>query len=162
MVSVLNSIGLHAHLKLIPLVPDIGASFSRIFDPRTRVQTAFLNWKADYPSVTGFLPPRFSCAQNNASEFCDHAVDRLFTAAETAQAQNPGAAPALWQKAERAVLEQAPIVPRDNPENVAFVAKGIGNFQNHPESGVLLDQLWLKQRLRASFIDTRSGQRPLT
>jgi YVTN family beta-propeller protein len=144
MVSVLNSIGLRAQLKPVRVVSDIGAYFGRIFDPRTRAQIGFLNWAADFPSVIGFLPPLFSCTQNNASEFCDRAVDRLFAVAEAAQAQNPGAAPALWQKAERAVLAQAPIVPTDNPENVAFVAKDVGNFQYHPQWGVLLDQLWLK------------------
>jgi hypothetical protein len=35
-------------------------------------------------------------------------------------------------------------VPADNGKNVAFLAKGVGNFQFHPEWGVLLDQLWVK------------------
>jgi len=143
MVSVLNSIGLRAHLKLIPLVPGYSAYFNRISDPRSRAQIGYYNWLADYPSDGGFLPPLFSC-NGNASRFCDPAVDRLFVAAGKAQARNPGAAPALWQKAERAILLQAPLVPADNGKNIAFLAKGVGNFQYHPEWGVLLDQLWLK------------------
>jgi len=143
-VSVLNSIGLRAHLKLVPPGPDFSAYFSRILDPRTRAQIGGLEWLSDYPSPGGFLPPLFSCTSGNASEFCDPAIDRRFAAAERAQAQNPGAAPALWQDAERAVLAEAPVVPVDNPKNVAFVANGVGNFQYHPQWGVLLDQLWLK------------------
>ena len=37
-------------------------------------------------------------------------------------------------------------MPTDNSQNVAFVAKHVGNFQYHPEWGVLLDQLWLRYR----------------
>ncbi|HJQ73553.1 MAG TPA: hypothetical protein VJ814_01610, partial [Gaiellaceae bacterium] len=144
MVRLLDSLGLRAHLKLVSIAPGIGNYFQRVFDPRTRAQIGFDNWIADYPSAAGFLPPLFSCAQSNASEFCDRGVDSLFAAAEAAQAQNPAAAPALWQKAERAVLAAAPAVPTDNGKNVAFVAKHVGNFQFHPEWGVLLDQLWVK------------------
>jgi YVTN family beta-propeller protein len=142
MVSVLNSIGLRAHLKLIPLRQGIGDYFSAVF--RAHPQMGYDNWIADYPSDGGFLPPVFSCRGFNSRNFCDPAVDRLFTVAARAQAQNPYAAPALWRKAERAILSRAPIVPADNPQNVAFVAKRVGNYQYHPEWGVLLDQLWVR------------------
>jgi peptide/nickel transport system substrate-binding protein len=54
------------------------------------------------------------------------------------------AASALWQKAERAVLAQAPIVPTYNQQDVSFVSKRVGNFQYNPQWRVLLDQLWVK------------------
>jgi peptide/nickel transport system substrate-binding protein len=60
------------------------------------------------------------------------------------QAQSPAAAPALWQSAERAILRQAPLLPTYNPDNVAFLAPHVGNFQYHPQWGILLDQLWVK------------------
>ncbi len=142
MVSVLNKIGLRAHVKLIPLRHGIGDYFGAIF--KSHPQIGYSNWIADYPSDGGFLPPLLSCRGLNGYNFCDHAVDHLFKVAERAEAQNPYAAPALWRRAERAVLAQAPIVPVDNPENIAFLAKRVGNFQYHPEWGVLLDQLWLK------------------
>jgi ABC-type transport system substrate-binding protein/class 3 adenylate cyclase len=144
MVHLLNSIGLRARLKVVSIASGIDAYFNSIGNPNTRPQIGYFGWIADYPSVTGFLPPILSCASDNVSRFCDPAIDRLFAKAEAAQAENPAAAPALWQQAERAVLLQAPIVPDDNPQNVAFVAKHVGNFQYHPEWGVLLDQLWLK------------------
>ena len=144
MVRLLNSIGLRAHLKVISVASGIGDYFQRIGEPGTRPQTGYFGWISDYPSATGFLPPVFACDAGNVSEFCSPAVDRLFAKAAAAQAENPAAAPALWQRAERAVLLQAPIVPTDNSKNVAFVAKGVGNFQYHPEWSVLLDQLWLK------------------
>jgi len=152
MVSLLNSIGLQAHLKVIRAAPDANAYFSHILDPRTHAQMGWFGWVADFPSDAGFLPPLFSCASfsenpqanGDPSEFCDPVVDRLFAKAEAAQAENPAAASGLWQAAERAILAQAPLVPTYNQENVAFVAKRVGNFQYHPQWGVLLDQLWLK------------------
>jgi peptide/nickel transport system substrate-binding protein len=140
LVRLLDSIGLRARVKTVP----IADYFSRVGDPRTRAQTGYGGWIADYPSDTGFLPPILSCnSHNNVARFCDQAVDRLFVKAEAAQATDPAAAPALWQQAERAVLLQAPVVPVDNGQSVAFVAKRVGNFQYHPEWDVLLDQLWL-------------------
>lgn len=113
----------------------------------------YYGWLADFPSDVGFLPPEFSCAafangdpqlNQDPSGLCDPTVDRLLAEATAAQASNPAAAPALWQKAERAILALAPIVPTDNSQNVAFLAKRVGNFQYHPQWGVLLDQLWVR------------------
>ena len=144
MVHLLNSIGLRARLKVVDITKGIDAYFNAIGDPSTRPQIGYTGWIADYPSVTGFMPPILSCnSHSNVARFCDQAVDRLFVKAEAAQATDPAAAPALWQQAERAVLLQAPLVPTDNGESVAFVAKHVGNFQYNPEWGVLLDQLWL-------------------
>ncbi|HKD94684.1 MAG TPA: ABC transporter substrate-binding protein, partial [Gaiellaceae bacterium] len=144
MVRLLNSIGLRAHLRVVSVAAGVGTYFQRIGDPRAHAQIGYYGWVSDYPSDTGFLPPVFSCGTQNVSHFCSPAVNRLFAKAEVVQAENPAAAPALWQQAERAVLLQAPIVPTDNPKDVSFVGKGVGNFQFHPEWNVLLDQLWLK------------------
>jgi peptide/nickel transport system substrate-binding protein len=142
MVSVLNRIGLRAQPKLVPLVHNIGDYFGAIHTPNNHAQIGYDNWSADYPSDGGFLPSLLGCSGFNGGFFCDRHVDGLFAAAE--RAQNPYDASALWRRAERAVLARAPIVPADNGKNVAFLAKGVGNFQFHPEWGVLLDQLWVK------------------
>ncbi len=153
MVSVLNSIGFRANLETIPLVPDAGRYFTRINDSRTQTQTGFYGWASDFPSDGGYLPPEFSCASfvaasprssQDPSEFCDRTVDRLFSRALAAQAANPAAAAALWQRAERAILAQAPVVPTYNQQDVSFVSKRVGNFQYNPQWHVLLDQLWVK------------------
>jgi peptide/nickel transport system substrate-binding protein len=152
MVSVLNALGYRAHLKAIRPVPDIGAYFNRILDSRTRAQVGYNGWVADFPSVSGFLVPQFTCKafsrdpRKNAdpSEFCDPAVDRMLLEAAAVQAQNPPAATSSWQKAELAILAQAPIVPTYNRQNVDFASKRVGNHQVHPQWGVLLAQLWVK------------------
>jgi ABC-type transport system substrate-binding protein len=132
----LDSIGLRAQVKPV----KFKKYFDQIFDPATHAQIGYDNWIADYPSVAGFLPAIFSCA-GNASQFCNHGIDRLFAKAE---AEDPAAALPLWQKAQRAIFAQAPIVPADNGEDVAFLAKRVRSFQSHPEWGVLLDQLWVR------------------
>jgi peptide/nickel transport system substrate-binding protein len=149
----LNTLGYKARLKLIPTVSGIGPYFDHVLDSRNRAQMGFYGWVSDFPSDTGFLQPLFSCAafvagdlhrNQDPSEFCDPAVDRMLAAAERAQAENPAAAAALWQRVERAILRQAPLVPTVNPQNISFVAKRVRNFQYHPQWGVLLDQLWLR------------------
>jgi YVTN family beta-propeller protein len=137
MARLLDSIGLQARVRT---VKDFGAYFERVTNPGTHAQIGYGNWIADYPSVAGFLPPILSCA-GNPSQFCNTAIDRLFAKAE---AEDPAAALPLWQKAQQAIFAQAPIVPADNGEGVAFLAKRVRNFQSHPEWGVLLDQLWVR------------------
>ena len=41
---------------------SLAAYFGAVLDSRTRVQAGSFGWVADYPSVSGFLPPGFSCA----------------------------------------------------------------------------------------------------
>jgi len=151
MVELLNRIGLRAQLRTVREGAPI-PYFALASDPRNRMQMGFNGWVADFPSAAGFLPPQFSCdsfsedpqQNSNLSEFCDPAIDRLFAKARAVQAQNPAAAAAFWQRAERALLRQAPLVPTFNPANVAFLRPGIGNFQFNPQVRVLFDQLWLK------------------
>jgi YVTN family beta-propeller protein len=151
-VRLLDSLGFKARLKSIRPFPNIGPYFGHVLDPSTRSQIGFYGWGADFPSVTGFLQPLTSCtgfsrnpaANQDPSEFCDPAVDRLLAAAARAQSENPAAAPTLWQRAEREVLAQSPLVPTANRQDVTFVAKRVGNYQHHPQWGVLLDQLWVK------------------
>jgi peptide/nickel transport system substrate-binding protein len=42
------------------------------------------------------------------------------------------------------IVAQAPVVPTYNRSNVDFVSERVGNYQYHPQWGVLLDQLWVK------------------
>jgi YVTN family beta-propeller protein len=142
MVSVLDALGLRARLKV---AGSIDAYFNSVNDPKSRVQVGWYPWVADYPSQIGFLASLFSCAEFVLpTRFCDPQVQRTLAQATAAEAQNPPAAPALWQKAERQILAQGPIVPIDNPQDANFVSKRVGDFQYHPQWGVLLDQLWVR------------------
>ena len=151
MASVLESLGLRAHVRVFS--PDIQVYFDHVSDSRSRAQTGFAGWFSDFPSVSEFLGAQFLCARfvpaapartTNISEFCDPAIDRQLARATAVQAQDAPAATALWQKAERAILAEAPVVPTVNRLNVDFVSRRVGNYQFHPQWGPLLDQLWVK------------------
>jgi peptide/nickel transport system substrate-binding protein len=142
MVAVLQALGFRTRLKV---TSDQGAYFTQL-NTRGHAQVAWYGWSADYPSQAGFLLPMFKCA-NNASipnRLCDPRVDRLLAAATDADAQNPAAAPARWQRAERAILARATVVPMYNLQVATFVAKRVGNVEQHPQWGVLLDRLWVR------------------
>lgn len=51
---------------------------------------------------------------------------------------------ALWSRIDREIVDQAPIVPLVNPKQVSFLSERVGNYQYSPQSGVLLDQLWVR------------------
>jgi peptide/nickel transport system substrate-binding protein len=147
MVSVLDSLGYRARLKTVPATPDIGAYFNKILDPRLHVQTGYIGWQSNYPSVADFLSGEFGCSvqtSGDPSGFCSRSIDAQLTHAAAVQAQDPAAAVVLWQKAERAILDQAPTVPAYNARNVDFVSKRVGNYEYNPQWGVLLDQLWVR------------------
>ena len=65
-------------------------------------------------------------------------------AAERVQAIEPSAADALWARAERRIVDQAPAVPAYNIINADLVSERVGNYQYSPASGALLDQLWVR------------------
>jgi YVTN family beta-propeller protein len=153
MVSVLNSLGYRARLKVVSLTRDPFAYFGKIMDSRTRAQTGYFGWAAEFPSAVDMIRPVFSCAgfvpadpqkTLDPSQFCDPSIDAQMKRAASLQAQDPPAANVLWQRIEREILAEAPMVPTSNRRNVDFVSKRVGNYQYHPQWGVLLDQLWVK------------------
>jgi peptide/nickel transport system substrate-binding protein len=143
MVEVLQTLGFRTRLKIIR---DMGAYFTQVNPPRGHAQVAWYAWAADYPSQAGFMLPLFGCAGAafTPTRYCDRRVDRSLAAATDADAQNPTAAPALWQRAERTILAKAPVVPMYNLQDATFVAKRVGNVQYHPQWGALLDRMWVR------------------
>jgi peptide/nickel transport system substrate-binding protein len=153
MVSILDSLGFRARLKTIRITSNLGPYFNRIMDSRLRVQTGYIGWNADFPSDVSFIHDLFACAafvpgspasNTDPSAFCNPSVDRQMARAAAVQAQDPPAAVALWQKVEREILAQAPMVPTYNGQVVDFVSKRVGNYEYHPQWGALLDQLWVR------------------
>ena len=94
-------------------------------------------------TCTSFTPD--SRDNSNYSEFCDPAIDRQIGKALALEANNPPAAASLWQRVDRAVVDQAPVIPLDNPKAVDVVSKRVGNYQYSGNGfGVLIDQLWVR------------------
>ena len=59
LVSVLNSLGYHAHLKAVKVVPSPDRYFKKLKNPH--LQISFFPWLADYPAPSGILVPLFAC-----------------------------------------------------------------------------------------------------
>jgi ABC-type transport system substrate-binding protein len=59
------------------------------------------------------------------------------------QLEDPVAAGKLWSEIDRAIVDQAPYVWLVNPTAVEFVSERVGNYQQSPQWGMLLNQLWV-------------------
>jgi ABC-type transport system substrate-binding protein len=148
MVRTLRRLGYRASLRVLPG----GRHFETLSDTSKRVQVGVQPWIADFPSPTTFFD-LFACASirhgtpvnSNASQFCDRPTDRLVAEAKRLQATDPLRAQALWARAERRLVDQAPLVAAYNFFNADLVAERIGNYQyNWVWGGPLLDQLWVR------------------
>ena len=143
MVSVLDSVGYHARLKV---VPNENTYFNEVFDPRTRAQIGYVSWGWDAALAPDDLRQLYSCAasKSTGSGFCDPSIDAKMARASAVEIRDPPAGAVLWQQVERSLLAQAPAVPTFVPSDVVFVSKRVGNYQHNPQAGVLIDQLWVK------------------
>ena len=81
---------------------------------------------------------------NNFARFCDPHVDALASQAQAAQLTDPAAARRLWAQADRIVTDQAPYVPVLNAGTAGFVSSRVGNYQESPVYGLLVDQMWVR------------------
>jgi peptide/nickel transport system substrate-binding protein len=147
--SLLHAIGYRARLKALPL----HRYFERVLDSRSRAQVGYWGWAAEFPSPIDVVQPVFSCAgfvpaspqlSRDPSGFCDRGIDARMRRAAALQAEDPSAANVLWQRIEREILAQAPMVPTSNRRSVDFVAERVGHYEYHPQWGVLLDRLWIR------------------
>jgi ABC-type transport system substrate-binding protein len=68
----------------------------------------------------------------------------LVSQAQAAQLTDPAAARMLWAPADRIVTDQAPYVPIFNSGFAGFVSSRVGNYQESPVYGPLLDQMWVR------------------
>lgn len=135
----LNSIGYHAHLRVLgpktPIAP-VGA------------QMATMWWFDDYPAPSDILQLFFSCSHTPTplipTRFCNHRLDRQMAHAVRLQASDVTAAAARWRQIDREMTRQAPWVALFTPSNTDIVSERVGNYQYNPQSWVLIDQMWVK------------------
>jgi YVTN family beta-propeller protein len=126
--------------------------YSQLFDSRQQVQIFFTLLGADYPTASDFFTTDLTCASfkpattnnSNAAEYCNPAADSLIHRAQAAQATDPAAARRLWAEADRTITNDAPWVPLVNDKDVALTSARVGNYQDNPMLGPLLDQMWTR------------------
>ncbi len=145
-VSVLNRLGYKASLRVSP------DQYSFVADSRNHAQIAWLGWIQDLPAPSNAIDPLLRCSSFKAAstgnlnwaEFCAPAIDADMERAGALQALSPGVASEKWAQIDTALTDQAPWVPLYNPRTITATSARVGNYQYHPLSTLLLDQLWVR------------------
>jgi peptide/nickel transport system substrate-binding protein len=139
-VSALRTIGYHARLKLV----DDAAYYDALRKAgNDEVQAGYVGWVTDYPSAGAFITGLLGSLAEPTG-FSNKTIERQIETARHLQQTDPSAANELWGRIERAIVDQAPIVPMYNARSVVLVSGRIGNYQYHPLWYTLLDQLWVR------------------
>ncbi len=133
---VLKRLGYRASLHLVP-----PSSYFNI--PWHSIQVSIFGFNADYPAASSILPT-FRCGYPEPPLFCDRTADRMMNRARRLEAGNQTQANAIWAKVDRRLVDRGASVPVYNNKAVDFVSRRVGNYQHHPQWGILLDQLWVR------------------
>jgi ABC-type transport system substrate-binding protein/class 3 adenylate cyclase/streptogramin lyase len=144
----LRDLGYRSSLRVIP---DFAQYNAYVSDSRKRVQIGFDGWLADWLTPS-FLRTLFSCASFqpqppanlNRAEFCDPEIDLQMARAAAAQSSDAARANELWAAVDHAIVDRAVVVPTVTIPSGTYLSDRVGNYQNHPLWGPLLDQLWVE------------------
>jgi YVTN family beta-propeller protein len=142
--TILRSVGYRARVKRVSddiyYNPATGP-----LNPRRHAQAGLFTWFADYPAASNYFGTFFSCrAPSNWSEFCDRGIEVEIQRALRLQSGDPYLANRLWARIDREIVDEAPVVPLVTLKQVDIVSRRVGNYQFHPQWGVLLGQLWVR------------------
>jgi YVTN family beta-propeller protein len=147
--SLLRQLGFRATLRVSQNGDE---HFTLVANSRTRAQIFAVGWFADLPAPSNFLDLLFSCDtfvpnsrfNFNFAQLCDPRIEALIDRAYELQLSDPSAAGAAWADVDRAVVDTAAWMPVANPLALDFLSERVGNYQRHPQWGLLLGQLWVR------------------
>ncbi len=140
-VRALEALGYRATIRR---AENIDAYFARAYDESTLgVQAGMIGWW-NVTRMASSLLDLFKCSPPDLSFLCDPQLETRIEQALEAQALDADAAVATWARIERDIVDLAPWVPLFTPSGATVVSKRVGNYQNNPEWGLLLDQLWVR------------------
>jgi YVTN family beta-propeller protein len=148
LVGLLGQIGFRASLHTVSNLKF----FPAVSDTRNKVQVGLQGWATDFPAESAFFTPILSCHSfdrnpantSNYGGFCDPRADQLASQAQAAQLTDPSVARRDWESLDRVVTDQAPWVPLFSWGSTVLVSSRVGNYQESPGYGPLLDQLWVR------------------
>ncbi len=148
LVQLLRRLGYRATLREV----HFNRLLSAVRNFHNKIQMGGAAWGPDFPSASDFFLQVLTCRSfyedptntDNYADFCDPHVDKLASQAQATQLTDPAAARRLWAHVDRIVTNQAPWVPVYNGESIAFVSARVGNYQESPQYGPLLDQMWVR------------------
>jgi peptide/nickel transport system substrate-binding protein len=129
--------------------------FGVVYRAHPQADLAFNGYGADYPAASKYLQDLFSCRyadpakpSGNLGRFCEPTVESKMQQALSLQQSQPAAAGRLWQQVDRAVVDQAALLPLCIRVDVTVTSRRVGNYLHQPGAGVLIDQLWVKPGTR--------------
>lgn len=138
-VSVLRELGYDATQQVATKGSEV---FQAVFVDK-RVQIGAFEFTPDYVAPNGMLG-QFTCESvDNITNYCDPALDAMVNEARDLQTTDAAAASQRWAAIDRKVTDQALWAPMLN-EGSSFVSARVGNYQFHPNWGILLDQVWVQ------------------
>jgi ABC-type transport system substrate-binding protein len=123
-------------------MPNEDSTSEFLNNPHNHVQVQSLGWLVDFPLASNFYDALVACgAVSNLSEYCNRELDQRAARATALEATDPGAALRAWAQIDRAVSNEALIVPTVNSSESTFVSTRVGNYQSNQTMGALLSQL---------------------
>jgi YVTN family beta-propeller protein len=147
-VLVLKKLGYRASAR-----PVAGERYNHLAsNTRNRTQISVGGTLTDYPAPSNIIQTWLACdsfkpesdLNSNRAGFCDPRVDAGIERALALESSDPKAAKRLWAQIDREIVDQAPWLPTLNLNTIDFLSARVGNYQFHPQWGILLDQLWVK------------------
>ena len=140
-VKALEALGYRARIRR---VEDLDAYVARASNQSSReFQAGMIGWYS-VPRTASSLLPLLRCSPPDLSFFCDRRIDARIARALEIEATDSDGAVALWARIERDIVDLAPWVPLFTPSHAHVLSERVGNYQDNPEWGVLLDQLWVR------------------
>jgi peptide/nickel transport system substrate-binding protein len=118
-----------------------------VLAPSDRIAVGIVGWLSDYPAASGFFEGAPLCGSFYnpfGGAYCNPELDATVEQAQTAELTDPQQANELWAAADRMLVEDGPLVPYLNLGSLDFVSERVGNYQHHPQWGILLSQLWVQ------------------
>ena len=107
-------------------------------------QVGLTGWGADYPAASNDIYELGTCHFDsyNLSHFCklQPQIDRALAT----QATDPAGANQLWAAMDRALVDEAPIVPFSTTVRHDFTSRRVGNYQYNPQWEALVAQTWVQ------------------
>jgi YVTN family beta-propeller protein len=149
LVRLLRQLGYRATLRHV----SAGPSGKAVLSPQRKVQLGMAGFGGDIPTVSNYFVPDLSCRSLqhpnpngalNLSRYCNPHADKLASKAQALQVTDPAAARRVWAQLYRLISNQAPVVPVFSLSPTVFVSARVGNYQEQPMYGPLLDQIWVR------------------
>ena len=140
-VRALEELGYRASIRR---AKDLDPTSPELSDEKSRERAGRNDRLVRRCQVRLVTPSSFRCSPPDLSFFCDRRIDARIARTLELDATDPDAAVALWARIERDIVDLAPWVPLFTPSHAHVLSERVGNYQDNPEWGCLLDQLWVR------------------